>query len=511
MQRDVRRKWRPGLWAVVLVVLGLVLCLPIAGLLLFRFYANQLVQQTEESLLMQAAVLTAAYEQLYRDAADLPDTPMVLPQTRTYQPLFPSVTMNPQAILPPRPDAVTASEAIGPLYAEIGPQLSRIAIRAQEQTLAGYRFLDRFGTVIAGTAEGGAYLGHVNEVALALNGEVTSVARTRVREGPARAVYTLSQGTRVRIFVAMPAMVGEDIIGVVYLSRTPNHIFHFLYGERWNLLQAATFVLLSTGLIGFVFWRFVTRPIRALIRRTDAMGGASRWEPLDHYGTREIESLAGSFQALTERLHHQRDALKTYTAHVSHEMKSPLTSIKGAAELLQGEDMSPEQRVRFLENIRNDSARMEDLLARMRDFSAADQGVLRGKCVVADVVPVVAGLAVEVVPEGAVVPMPADLLVMVLTHLLENAAEHGATSVRITVDEGMTVSDDGAGISDGNRDKVFEPFFTTRRGRGGTGMGLNIVRSAVEAAGAEITLQPSAQGACFRIDFSGWTQGPPPA
>lgn len=44
--QGVRRKWRPGLWAVVLVVLGLVLCLPIAGLFLFRFYANQLVQQT---------------------------------------------------------------------------------------------------------------------------------------------------------------------------------------------------------------------------------------------------------------------------------------------------------------------------------------------------------------------------------------------------------------------------------------------------------------------------------
>lgn len=501
--QDVTRKWRPGLWAVVLVVLGIVLCLPIAGLFLFRFYANQLVQQTEESLLMQAAVLTAAYEQVYRDAADLPDTPMILPQTRSFQPLFPSVTMNPQAILPPRPDALTATEVIGAVYTEIGPHLSRIAIRAQEQTLAGYRFLDRHGTVIAGSAEGGAYLGHVNEVALALNGEVTSVARTRVRESGERALYTLSQGSRVRIFVAMPAMVGEDIIGVVYLSRTPNHIFRFLYGERWNLFQAAAFVLLSTSLIGFVFWRFVTRPIRELIRHADAMGGASKWEPLDHYGTREIETLARSFQALTERLHHQRDALTTYTAHVSHEMKSPLTSIKGAAELMQ-DDMPPERRARFLENIRNDSARMEDLLARMRDYSAVGAAILRGDCVVAEVVPKMDGLTVEVTPLDATAPIPGDVLAMALTHLLENAADHGAGHVRITVDaEGMSIEDDGTGISDGNRDRVFEPFFTTRRSDGGTGMGLNIVRSAVEAAGSAIRLEPSQQGARFRIMFSG--------
>lgn len=340
-------------------------------------------------------------------------------------------------------------------------------------------------------------------MALALNGEVASVARTRARESGERVFYTLSQGTWVRIFVAMPAMVGEDIIGVVYISRTPNHIFRFLYRERWNLVQAAAFVLLSTGLIGFVFWRFVTRPIRALIRRTDAMAGTARWDPLEHYGTREIETLAYSFQALTERLHRQRDALTTYTAHVSHEMKSPLTSIKGAAELMQ-DDMPPEQRARFLENIRNDSARMVDLLARMRDYSAVGEASLRCECVVAEVVPLVDGLTVEISPLGATAPMPGDMLAMALTHLLGSAAEHGATDVRIVVDaNGITVEDDGTGISDGNRDRVFEPFFTTRRSECGTGMGLNIVRSAVEAAGGTIELQPSERGARFRITFRG--------
>lgn len=499
---SVTRKWRPGLWAVILVVLGLVLCLPIAGLFLFRFYANQLVQQTEESLLMQTAVLTAAYEQLYRDAADLPNTPTVLPQTRSFQPLFPSVTMNPQAILPPRPDALIATETVAPVYAEIGPQLSRMSLRAQEQTLAGYRFLDRHGTVIGGSAEGGAYLGHVTEVALALNGEVASTARTRVRESGERVLYTLSQGSRVRIFVAMPAMVGDDIIGVVYVSRTPNHIFRFLYGERWNLVQAAAFVLLSTGLIGFVFWRFVSQPIRALIRRTDATDGSSKWEPLEHYGTREVETLARSFQALTERLHHSRDTLTTYTAHVSHEMKSPLTSIKGASELMQ-DDMPPEARARFLDNIRRDAERIEDLLARMRDYSAVGAGPLRGECAVTQVVPDLAELTVSVLPKDARVPIPGDVLAMALTHLLENAKDHGAQVVEITVDpEHMTITDDGTGISPGNQARVFEPFFTTRRNGGGTGMGLNIVRSAIEATGGEITLEPSKDGARFRITFA---------
>lgn len=506
MQGRVRRKWRPGLGAVVLLVLALVLCLPFAGLLLFRFYANQLVQQTEESLLMQASVLTAAYEQLYRDAVDLPSprTPRV--GTRTYAPLFPSVTMNPGSILSPRPDATEGTEAIGEVYAEIGPTLSQIAIRAQEQTLAGYRFIDRFGTVIAGSAEQGLFLGHVEEVALALNGDTVSVARTRVREDPDPLIYRFSRGTRVRIFVAMPAMVDDDIIGVVYVNRTPNHIFRFLYGERLNLLKAAMFVLLSAGMIGFVFWRFVTRPIRSLVARMDATGGGTgQFDGPEHYGTREIETLGASFDALTARLHRQQAALRNYTAHVSHEMKSPLTAIKGAVELMHDADMTPLQRERFLDNIRRDAARMEDLLASMRDFSAVDHDALRGT---SDLATVLAGLEigpgiqVDITPPDAHVPLPPEAIAIVLRHLVENAFEHGATRLRIAVEgSSMRISDNGSGISDGNRPRVFEPFFTTRRRDGGTGMGLTIVQSVVEAAGGEITVEPSEIGATFRIAF----------
>ena len=64
---------------------------------------------------------------------------------------------------------------------------------------------------------------------------------------------------------------------------------------------------------------------------------------------------------------------------------------------------------------------------------------------------------------------------------------------------GSRIADDGAGISPGNRDRVFEPFFTTRREAGGTGMGLQIVRSMLAAHGGTIRLLPSESGAAFEI------------
>ena len=504
-----RRRWRPGLGGVILTMLVLVLCLPFAGLTLFRFYANQLVQQTEESLLMQAAVLTATYEELYRFAADLPPPDLPAGEIRTYRPLFPAVTVNPQTILGPRPDGQPATEPVTEPYREIAPYLSHIAVGAQEQTLAGYRFLDRFGTVIAGSAETGVYLGHVQEVALALNGDTVSVPRRRIRSTAEPLIYRTSQGTRVRIFVAMPVMVGEDIVGVVYLNRTPNHIFRFLYTERLNLFSAFVFVLLSTGLIGYLFWRFVSRPIKSLATRTETFGASeARWEPLDHYGTREIETLAQSFGTMANRLQDQQTTLKTYTAHVSHEMKSPLTAIKGAVELMQDTDMPPDRQARFLHNIARDADRMEHLLARMREYSAVGQLASDGTSDLASVVADVAAHfpALDIAAPGTsrAVPLSAEALTIVLRHLIENAESHGATQVRVaSARHGFTVEDNGRGISPGNRDRVFEPFFTSRRTEGGTGMGLSIVRSVLAQADGEITLQDAPRGTTFRIRFPG--------
>ena len=65
----------------------------------------------------------------------------------------------------------------------------------------------------------------------------------------------------------------------------------------------------------------------------------------------------------------------------------------------------------------------------------------------------------------------------------------------------MLAQDDGIGIAQGNAGRVFDPFFTTRRDTGGTGMGLSIVRSLLAARGGQIDLHPSDIGACFLITF----------
>jgi len=170
--------------------------------------------------------------------------------------------------------------------------------------------------------------------------------------------------------------------------------------------------------------------------------------------------------------------------------------------------MTPAERRRFLDNILADSARLDTLLHRLRELAQAELPTTSGRTTMAALAREVSGrfpgLRVDASPPDAPVPLQHDAGTVALLHLAENAAQHGASELRLTLDRNasattLTVADNGSGISAGNRDRIFEPFFSTRRESGGTGMGLDIARAALRSHGSDIALAPSEQGAAFRI------------
>jgi two-component system OmpR family sensor kinase len=277
------------------------------------------------------------------------------------------------------------------------------------------------------------------------------------------------------------------------------------------VIAAFAGALVLTLLVAYVLTRTITNPINALIARSDAIArsGKAAIQPIDAYGTREIARLSQSFLDLATRMIDRTDYVRSFAAHVSHELKSPLTSIRGAAELLRDDDaMTPAERRRFLDNILADSARLDTLLHRLRELAQAELPTTSGRTTMAALAREVSGrfpgLRVDASPPDAPVPLQHDAGTVALLHLAENAAQHGASELRLTLDRNasattLTVADNGSGISPGNRDRVFEPFFSTRRETGGTGMGLDIARAALRSHGSDIALAPSEQGAAFRI------------
>jgi signal transduction histidine kinase len=225
-------------------------------------------------------------------------------------------------------------------------------------------------------------------------------------------------------------------------------------------------------------------------------------------------------------------------ATVAHELRSPLTSVKGftATLLAKWDRFDDEQRKLMLETVDADADRVTRLIAELLDIARIDSGRLQLARYAVDVEDLVhdqiAGMVAAGLPEerfsvdarsARLVFGDPDKLRQVLANLLENAVRHGEGRVTIVIDEvrgeavdahvaqsaypkeppvdmvSVTVEDEGPGIPDEMLGRVFTRFWRGNR-RGGTGLGLYIVKGVVEAHGGTITVGRAASGgARFRF------------
>ena len=224
-------------------------------------------------------------------------------------------------------------------------------------------------------------------------------------------------------------------------------------------------------------------------------------------------------------LRERNQYIRSFAANVSHEFKTPLASIQGAVELLRdGAGSMPDaQRERFLANVDADARRLTRLVQRLLELARADASEAAGAPAATPIPLLLEGLAargraegiqVEVgeVPPGLVLRLPGEVLEDILWQLITNAAQHGGEGVRVRLEaraDRILVRDDGRGISEGNRARVFDAFFTTARERGGTGLGLTIGQSLLRAFGARMELLPAdGPGAAFAVVGAPvWTSG----
>ncbi|MEN3930228.1 HAMP domain-containing sensor histidine kinase [Microvirga sp. W0021] len=518
MHKERRKKWRPSMGLIVFVVLGTVLALPLVGLFFFRLYENQLIRETEAELIAQSAAISAVFAQKIealppeKRVLGAPAISFAKLENGSFQPIPTSLDLAVGPILSSRPDAQPALEAPSAANLKIGEELQEVLQRTQTVTLAGFRLLDAKGVVISGREEIGQSLAHIEEIHTALNGAFMSMLRVRAVNRPAPPLYSISRGTGVRIFTAMPVIVDGRVAGVVYASRTPDNIVKHMYAERKKYILAALAILLVTGIIGLIFVRLISRPIHGLVRRAGEIGRREEDPvPLKHYGTREIALLGEGLDDMAQRLRERSDYIATFAAHVSHEIKTPLTSMQGAAELLRdAPDMSEEERNKFLDNIIADTSRLTDILHRLRELARADNpqtsGISELENIAADLRIGFPKLTINIVSDaGQAIPMAHENVMIVVSHLADNAQQHGASRLDIStfINEKnihLRIEDNGEGISERNRDKIFDSFFTTRRERGGTGMGLRIASAMLQSHGGVIRLRDDVRiGTAFEL------------
>ncbi|HEY4031550.1 MAG TPA: HAMP domain-containing sensor histidine kinase [Caulobacteraceae bacterium] len=509
-----KRRWPAlRLRTILFGVLLLAAALPGVSAIGLRVYENTLVRQTEAELVAQGAALASTAAALWPGA---PESPQAESPAADYRPEPTTVDLRTSDILPERPLAAKAAQPPDPAAVALAAKLEPIIRGTTRITLASVVLLDRRGVVVRGPDLGGDLSG-LPEVRQALHGQPTTTLR---RNGDYRSRYAfewLSRASDLRLHHARPIAAGGQVVGVLLLSRSPRALFRGLYEDRGKIALggAAIFGLLvvMSGLIS----RGVTRPVEGLsaAAREVAAGQGSIPETPPTAAV-EIRQLYEDFRIMAEAIDRRSRYLRDFAAAVSHEFKTPLAGIQGAVELMDdhGDTMNPDDRRRFLHNIAAASERLSRLVSRLLDLARADMAKPGGHDVadLAEVLPRLADglsdprLRIEAEPAAGPVRVaaPAATLEAVITALADNSRKAGSSRLFLSMDAGpdevrLTVADDGEGVPVGDRDRLFEPFFTSRRAEGGTGLGLPISRSLLAASHASIALIDSHDGAAFRI------------
>ena len=312
-------------------------------------------------------------------------------------------------------------------------------------------------------------------------------------------------------------------------------------------LVALYMVVFALALLVFAYFaltRLIVRPIEQLVDAADKVASGARTLRVPRGGAAELIELGTSVQSMTERLigeeaklllkveeltqtqaqlvrSERMASVGRLAAGVAHEIGNPIAALMGMQELLLDGDLPPEDQKDFLRRMRKETDRIHTVLRDLLDFARPEAKQEPGsappapadvKSVLDDVVALAKpqksfrNVAVQIDVKGALrVALPAPRLTQVMLNLVMNAGAsvamanrpEGRVTVRARAEDHsvrIEVEDDGPGVAPGVRDRLFEPFVTTKDVGEGTGLGLAVCRGLVESAGGDISYDASYTG-----------------
>ncbi len=489
-------------------------------------YENTLVRQTEAELNSQAFFVASTFKSFYLklQGRDLKSSPQ-------WQAIAASLDLDKDIIGALEPKPIVSHLLSSDLLREAGESLNPILKDAQRFTLSSIQVTDEQGLIISSTNQSQLGLSMLNrpELELALKGQHNSIFRSRTVKYPQHISSHISRTGAYRVHVSMPVIIDEKVVAAIVLSRTPQTLWQVMALNKQSLIVYTLSIILFIWLISVLTALSINRPIAALIEqaRRALQGEKAAIQPLSKPITEEVATLSNTFSNLASKLEKRSEYILEFASHVSHEFKTPVTSIQGAIELLidHQDDMSFQQQTKFLNNIQKDSKRLENLVHRLLEFARSDLQSQEDEK--ADLLPILTVLSaqfptVEIelnnkimtnTSEGLAesqlyLPYSQHALDSIFSNLINNAVQAKAKKVQIELKRDrqrysfidISIKDDGEGISQANQDNIFTPFFTTKRKQGGTGLGLAIIRAFLQQKQGDIEYVSSDVGV-FKTHF----------
>lgn len=518
MKQLVARFWPVlRLRSIMFILLLIVAALPGIAAIGLRVYENALVRRTEAELIAQGSALAASAALGFaKDAASAAGNRPVNPRDYDDRAISTSIDLRTSSVLGERPDPVPTALKPDSAAVDMAKIWSPVIDQTRQVTLAAILLLDRQGVVLNGR-DAGKSLATLPEVRTALAGRPVTTLRHNGSYSQSSPLEWISRATDIRLHHARPIVANGRVVGVILLSRSPRALFRGMYEDRGKIAAGTATIFLFLVAITTALGRTIVRPLEALSKATRALAeGRSAAPPQPTLRVQEIDSLIRDFATMATAIEVRSHYLRDFATALAHEFKTPLTGLSGGIELLQdhGPAMSEEEYAGFLANMAADTQRLNRLISRLLDLAKADmQRPLEGaSCDLAEVLARIAdglGTADFTIDTTAArvsarLRIDGSALETALSTLIDNARAAGASEVTLTAAQldqtlHLAVCDNGSGIAPSDRTRIFEPFFTSKRAQGGTGLGLPIARALIEGNGGSLTLEDTRDGTCFRL------------
>jgi signal transduction histidine kinase len=381
-------------------------------------------------------------------------------------------------------------------------------------------------------------------------GEPTAVDQLPATVARREATWDVTTAHGRALAVAVPSETST----IVAIVRTDDVAARTTPLLRLVALYTALVALALLTAAYFALTRLIVRPLDALAHAAESVAGGARRLVVPKTQVRELDHLAGSLRTMTENLLAREDSLKSkvdeveratrklaetqehlvrserlasvgrLAAGLAHEIGNPIAALMGLEDLLLQGGLSPEEHRDFLQRMKRETERihriLRDLLAFARPSAPAEAGQPGDvEAAVHDTVALVmphpalrdVDLAIDVHSGLEEVALGREQLVQAVLNLVLNAADAVGPGGHVKVTaapspKGVTLSveDDGPGVAESVRNRLFEPFVTTKEIGKGTGLGLAVCRGLVEAVGGTIALDTTTvRGARFLLELPG--------
>ena len=326
---------------------------------------------------------------------------------------------------------------------------------------------------------------------------------------------------------AVPMYSQGKTVGAVYLSEYDSKQAEMILNIQSRIRALSLIISIAAVLSTAIFSDVLLRRIEELVQSMRIVASGNYGHRLSIRGQDEISELGHEFNILTERLEDTEKQRRRFVSDASHELKTPLASIRLLSDsIVQSENMDSDTIREFVTDIGQEAERLQRTTEKLLTLARFDDDVqvvpvpVDVKQVALDALVFLRPLASErqvrmktELPDGCVVMATVDDMFQIIFNLMENAikynVEGGSVLFRMEADEShirFRVEDTGIGIPEEDRLNIFARFYRVDKARsreaGGSGLGLSIVHDAVQKHGGSIAVgENKPQGSVFIVSF----------